>query len=155
MSSENSWKLKIIRGLVLKTQLKTHTRFYKPNCVIYRTDSQDGYELQQQLGKVSVKHMWQSRRVRVAAAVRKGIRQTHADFHFFLSVETKRVCTQTENTEMFFCSCLETSVKIVSSTDIIELLGVRNRSILTGDVNSKFFIWNSKTWYFFAAYVGC
>jgi hypothetical protein len=101
-------------------------RFYIPNCDIYWTDRQD----------------WHIDRT--AIAVKKGIPHTSAGLPPLLSVEATGVCIATGNSEMFLAAVYKSLQRLWSDTDITELLGFRNMSILADDLNAQHPVWNSK-----------
>jgi hypothetical protein len=105
-----------------ETHLKPHIRFCILNYHFYRTDREGG----------------------TAVAVRKGIPHTCVDLLPLLSVTTTGVCIPTGNTEMFVSVVYKSLQKLWCDTNITELLGFRNKSILAGDLNAKHPVWNIK-----------
>jgi hypothetical protein len=93
----------------------------KYNVQVYRTDRQRGPK-----GGTTV-------------AVKKGIPHRYADLPPLLSVETRGVCIPIGNTEMLLAAVYKSPQRLWTDTDITELLGFRNKSILVGDLND----WNT------------
>jgi hypothetical protein len=101
-------------------------RFYIPNYDIYWTDREDGHK-----GGTAV-------------AVEKGIPHRCADLPPLLSIEATGVGIPIGNTEMLLAAVYKTPQRLWSDTDITQLLGFRNKSMLAGDLNPKHPVWNSQ-----------
>ena len=78
-----------------------------------------------------------------AVAVRKEVAHILADLPPLVSVEAAGVCIPIGNNEVLLAAVYKSSRRAWSDADIIELLGVRNKSILAGDLNAKNPFWNS------------
>jgi hypothetical protein len=59
-----------------------------------------------------------------------------------LSVEATGVCIPIGNTEMLLAAVYKSLQRLWTDTDITELLGFRNKSMLAGDLNAKHPVWN-------------
>jgi hypothetical protein len=116
-------------ALFSETYLKLHMRFYIQNYDIYWTYREDGHK-----GGTVI-------------AVKKGIPHTCIDLPALLSVEATGVCITIRNTEMLLAAVYKSPQRLWSDTDITELLGFRNKSILAGDLNAKHPVWISKVSY--------
>jgi hypothetical protein len=81
---------------------------------------------------------------RTATAVKKCIPHRCADLPPLLSVEATGVCILIGNTEILLAAVYKSLQRVWSDTDITELLGFRNKSILAGDLNAKHPVWNSR-----------
>jgi hypothetical protein len=97
--------------------MKSHMSFYNLNYDIYETCHEDGHS--------SIPH-------------------TCANLPPFLSVEATGVCISIGNTELLFVAVYKFSQTLWSDTDITELLGFRNKSILADDLNANHPVWNNK-----------
>jgi hypothetical protein len=117
--------LKIDVALFTETHLKPHMRFCIPNYHIYRNDSLDG------------------NKGGIAVAVKKGIPHTYVDLPPLLSLEAI-VSIPIGYTEMLFASLYKSPPIARRDADITELLNLRMKSILAGDLNAKQIVWNSK-----------
>jgi hypothetical protein len=110
-------------ALLSETHLKPHERFYIPNYQVYRTDRFPGIK-----GGTVV-------------SVTKGIPHNHVDLPPLVSIEATGVCIPIGNTEL-----LEAVYKYPGrawrDADIIELLNLRRKSLLAGDLNAKHPFWN-------------
>jgi hypothetical protein len=101
-------------------------RFYIPNYHIYRNDCLD----RNKGGTV--------------VAVKKGIPYTYVDLPPLLSLEATGVSIPIEHTEMLLASVYKSPRRARRDVDITELLNLRTKSILAGDLNAKHPVWNSK-----------
>jgi exonuclease III len=117
--------LKIDVALFTETHLKPHMRFYIPNYHIYRNDRLDG------------------NKGGIAVAVKKGIPHTYVDLPPLISFEATGVSILTGHTEMLLASVYKSSLRAWRDADITELLNLRKKSILAGDLNAKHPVWNS------------
>ncbi|PNF15438.1 hypothetical protein B7P43_G18173, partial [Cryptotermes secundus] len=79
-----------------------------------------------------------------AVAVRKGIPQNLVDLPPLVSVEATGVCIPIGNSEMLLAAVYKSQGRTWSDADIIELLSLRRKSILAGDLNDKKPFWNSR-----------
>jgi hypothetical protein len=112
-------------ALLSETHLKPHERFHIPNYHFYRTDCFPG------------------RKGGTAVAVRKGIPHSHADLPHLVLVEATGVCIPIGNSEVLLVDVYKFPDRIWSDADIIELLSLRRKSILSCDMNAKHPFWNS------------
>jgi hypothetical protein len=108
-----------------ETNLKPHARFYIPHYDFYQTGHEDRHK-----GPTDV-------------ALKKGIPHTCVNLLPVLPVEGTGVCIPNGNAEMFLSVVYKSPQGLWSGTDITELLGFRNKSILAGDLNAKHPLWNS------------
>lgn len=72
----------------------------------------------------------------------KSIPHTYVNQLPFSSVEAKGVCILTGNSGMVFIGIFKSLQKVCSDTDITELLGTKNKTILADDLNSEHPVWN-------------
>jgi hypothetical protein len=110
--------LKIDVALFTETHRKPHTRFYIPDYRIYRNDHLDG------------------NKGGTAVAVKKGIPHTHVDLSPLLSLEATGVTIPNEHTEMLLAFVYKSPLRAWRGTDITELLNLRTKSILAGDLKA-------------------
>jgi exonuclease III len=99
-------------ALFSETHQKPHERFYIPNYHFYRIDRHLG------------------RKGGTAVAVRKGIPHKHVDLPPLVSVEATGICIPIDNREILLAA-------VYKSPDIAELLSLRHKCILAGDLNAK------------------
>jgi hypothetical protein len=78
-----------------------------------------------------------------AFAVRKGILQYHIDLPPLIPVEATGVCIPIGNSEILLAAVYKPPGRAWSDADITELLSIRCKSILAGDLNAKHPFWNS------------
>jgi exonuclease III len=102
-----------------ETHLKPHERFYIPNYHFYRIDCQPG------------------RKGGTAVAVRKGIPHKPVDLPRLNSVEATGVCIPIGNREIPLVAVYKYPGHTWSDADIPELLSLRHKCILAGDLNAK------------------
>jgi hypothetical protein len=69
---------------------------------------------------------------------------TYADLPPLLSVEATGVCIPIGHTEMLLASVYKYPLRAWRDADITELLNLRTKCILAGDLNAKHPVWNSK-----------
>jgi hypothetical protein len=105
--------------------LKPHERFSVQNYHFYRNDRQPG------------------RKGGTAVAVQKAIPYNHVDLPPLISVEATGVCITIGNREILFAAVYKSSGRTWSDADIAELLYLRHKCILAGDLNAKHASWNS------------
>jgi hypothetical protein len=74
----------------------------------------------------------------------QGIPHTYADLPPLLSVEVTRVRIPIGRTEMLLESVYKSLLRVWRDADNTELLNLRTKSILAGDLNAKHPVWNSK-----------
>jgi hypothetical protein len=74
-------------------------------------------------------------KARTSVVVKEGISHTCVDLHSVLSVDETGVCIPIGNTEMFLAAVYKCQQRFRSDTDITELLGFGNKSVLAGDLN--------------------
>jgi hypothetical protein len=72
-----------------------------------------------------------------AVAVRKGIPHSHIDLPPLISVEATGVCVHIGNKEILLSAVYKSPGLTWNDTDIDELLSLRHKCILGGDLNSK------------------
>jgi hypothetical protein len=111
--------LHIDEALLSETHLKPLERFFIPNYYFYRTDRFPG------------------KKGGTAVAVRKCIPHNHVDLPPLNSVEATGVCIPIGNSEVLLAAIYKPPGRAWSDADIIELLGIRRKSILAGDLNAK------------------
>jgi hypothetical protein len=111
--------------LFSETHLKPHERFHIQNYHFYRIDHHQG------------------RKGGTAVAVRKGIPHSHVDLPPFISVEAVGVCTPIGNKDILLAAVYKSPGRTWSDADIAELLSLRDKCILAGDLNAKHLSWNS------------
>jgi hypothetical protein len=101
------------------THLKPHEKFYIPNYHFYRIDRQPG------------------RKGGTAVTVRKGILHKHVDLPPVISVEVTGVCIPIGNSEILLVAVYKSTGRTWRDADIAELLNLRHKCILEGDLNAK------------------
>jgi hypothetical protein len=112
--------------LLSGTHLKPHERFSIRNYHVYRTDC------------------YPDLKVGTPVAVRKGIPHTHVDPPPLVSKEATEVCIPIGNSEILLAAVYKHPEQAWSDADVIELLNLRNKSLLAGDLNAKNPVWNSQ-----------
>jgi hypothetical protein len=112
-------------ALFSETHLKPHERFSIQNYHLYRNDRQPG------------------RKGGTAIAVKKGIPHSHVDLPPLVSVEATGVCIPIGNKEILLAAVYKSPGRTCSDADITELLSLRHKCILAGDLNAKHPSWNS------------
>jgi hypothetical protein len=78
-----------------------------------------------------------------AVSVRKDIPHNHVDLPTVVSTEARRVCILIGNSEMLLTAVCKSPGHVWSDADIIELLSLRHKSLLAGDLNAKCSFWDS------------
>jgi hypothetical protein len=101
-------------------------RFYIPNYHIYRNDRLDG------------------NKGGTALAVKKEIPHTYVDLAPLVSLEATGVSIPIGHNEMLLASVHKSPLRAWRDADITELLNLRTKSILAGDLNAKQPVWNSQ-----------
>jgi hypothetical protein len=101
-------------------------RFYIPNYHIYRHDRLD------------------RNKGGSAIAVKRGIPHTYVDLPPLLLLEATGVSIPIGHTEMLLAFVYKSPLRAWRDADITELLNLRTKSILAGDLNAKHPVWNSK-----------
>jgi hypothetical protein len=109
-----------------ETHLKSHKRFFIHNYNFYRIDRCPGIK-----GGTAV-------------AVRKGIPHSHVDLPPLISIEAAGICIPTGNSAILLAAVYKSPCRACSDASIIELLCVRGRCTLVGDLNAKHQFWNSR-----------
>jgi hypothetical protein len=112
-------------GLFSETHLKPHERFFTSICHFYRTDRNRGGN-----GGTTL-------------AVRRGVTHNHVDLPPLVSVQATGVCIPTGNSEVLLASVYKSESRAWGDADITELLSLRRKSILAGDLKAKHTFWNS------------
>jgi hypothetical protein len=105
--------------------LLPHERFSIQNYHFYRNDNHP------------------ERKCAIAIAVRKGIPHSHADLPPLISVEATWVCTPIGNKRILLEAVYKSPERTWSDADIVELLNLRHKYILAGDLNAKHPSWYS------------
>jgi hypothetical protein len=113
-------------SLLSQTHLKPHESFFIPNYHFYRTDRFPG------------------RKGGTAFAVRKGIPHSHVDLPPLVSVEATGVCIPVLNSEILLAAVYKSPGRAWSDADTRELLNLRHKLVLAGDLNAKHPFWNSE-----------
>jgi hypothetical protein len=72
-----------------------------------------------------------------AVAVRKGIPHNHVDLPPLISIEATGVCIPIGNSEILLAAVHKSPGRAWIDADIIELLSLRTKCILAGDLNAK------------------
>jgi exonuclease III len=111
--------------LFSETHLKPHERFHLQNYHIYRNDHHPGIK-----GGTAV-------------AVKKGIPHSPVHLPPLISVEASAVCIPIGNQEILLAAEYKSPGRTWSDADIAELLKLRHKCILAGDLNAKHPSWNS------------
>jgi exonuclease III len=114
-------------ALFSETHLKPQERFSIQNNYFYRNDRQPG------------------RKGGSAVAVRKGIPHSHVDLPPLVSVEATGVCVPIGNNEILLLAVYKSPGHTWSNADIAELLNLRHKCILAGDLNAKHPSWNRQS----------
>jgi hypothetical protein len=73
----------------------------------------------------------------------KGIPHSHVDLPPLISVEATGVCIPIGNKEILLAAVCKSPEHTWSDADIVELLSLRHKCILVGDLNAKHPSWNS------------
>jgi hypothetical protein len=79
-----------------------------------------------------------------AVAVKKGMPHTYVDLPPLFSLEATGVNIPIGHTEMLLASLYKSPLRECRDADITEILNLRTKSILVGDLNVKNPAWNSK-----------
>jgi len=112
-------------ALLSETHLKPHERFCIPNYHVYRTDRYPG------------------RKGGTAVAIRKGVPHTDVDLAPLVSIEATGVYIPIGNNEVFLAAIYKSPSRAGSDADIMQLLTLRRKAVLAGDLNAKNPFWNS------------
>jgi hypothetical protein len=99
--------------------LKPHQGFFIPNFHIYRNDR------------------YQGRKGGTAITVRKGIPHSHIDLSPLVSLEATGVCIPVRNDVVLLAAVYKSPGRPWSDADIIELLDIKSKTVLAGDLNTK------------------
>jgi exonuclease III len=110
---------KIDVALLSETHLKPRERFCIPNYHVYRTDRYPG------------------RKGGTAVAIRKGVPHTEVDLAPLVSIEATVVYIPTGNNEVFLAAVYKSPSRAWSDADILQLLALRRKAVLAGDLNAK------------------
>jgi hypothetical protein len=78
-----------------------------------------------------------------AVAVRKGIPHSPVDLRPLISVEATGICIPIGKKEILLAAVYKSPGRTWSDADIAELLSLRDKCILAGDLNAKHLSWNS------------
>jgi hypothetical protein len=117
--SKQLQELHIDVALLSETNLKPHERSFIPNYHFYRTDRFPG------------------RKDGTAIAVRKGIPHSYVDLPPLVSVEATGVCIPILNSEFLLAAVSKCPGRAWNDADTRELLNLRHKSVLAGDLNAK------------------
>jgi exonuclease III len=112
-------------ALFSETHLKPHEMFSIQNYHFYRNDRQPG------------------RKGGIAVAVKKGIPHNHVDLPPLISVEATGDYIPNAIREFLLAAVYKSSGSTWSDADIAELLNLRHKCILAGDLNAKHPSWNN------------
>jgi hypothetical protein len=123
--SKQLQELHIEEALFSETHLKPHQRFHIQIYHIYRNDRHPEIK-----GGTAV-------------AVKKGIPHSPVDLPPLISVEASAVCIPIGNTEILLAAVYKSPGRTWSEADIAELLKLRHKCLLAGDLNAKHPSWNS------------
>jgi hypothetical protein len=123
--SKQMHELHIDVALLSETHLKPHEKFFIPNYHFYRTDRFPG------------------RKGGTAVAVRKGIPHSYVDLPPLVLVEATGVFIPILNSEVLLAAVYKSPGCAWSDADTRELLNLRHKLVLTGDLNAKHPFWNS------------
>jgi hypothetical protein len=113
-------------ALLSETHRKAHKRFFVRNYHIYRNDCHPGAKAGN------------------AVAVRKGVRYNYVDLPPLISILATGFCTTRDKKEILVAVVYKSLIKDWSDTDVNDLLILRNKTVLMGDLNSKDPVWNSQ-----------
>jgi hypothetical protein len=117
--------LNIDVALFSETHLKPHERFFITNYHVYQMDQYPG------------------RKGRTAIAVKKDIPHDHVELPALVSVEATGVCIPVGNDVVLLEAVYKSPGRPWNNTDILKLLGFKEKTILAGDLNAKQPFWNS------------
>jgi hypothetical protein len=106
--------------------LKLHERFFMRNYLIYRNDRHPGAK-----GGTEI-------------AARKGVPRSYVVVPHLISIEATRICIPLGNKEILLAAVYKFPIRDWSDTDMNEILSLRNKTILAGDLNAKYLVWNSQ-----------
>jgi hypothetical protein len=106
-------------ALVSETRLKPHDGFLISNDNLYHINHHPGIK------------------AGTAVAVRKGIPHNHVDLPLLISIEATGVCIRIGNSEILLATVNKSPGRAWSDADITELLSIRNKCILAGDLKPK------------------
>jgi hypothetical protein len=112
-------------ALFSETHLEPHERFSIKNYHFYRIDRHPG------------------RKGGTALAVRKGIPHKHVDLRPLVSVEATGVCIPIGNREILLAAVYKSLGRPWNDADIADILSLRHKCILAGDLKAKHPSWNS------------
>jgi hypothetical protein len=126
MSSVNSSKAYIDVALFSATRLKPPERFFIPNYKFLRTDRFAGRKNMGNCRFSSKTHYPQLCRPPT-----------------LVSIEATGVCIPTGNSEVLFAAVYKSPGHAWSDADIIGFCSFRRKSLLAGEMNAKFSIWDN------------
>jgi hypothetical protein len=107
--------------LLSETHLKPHERLFTPNHHVQRTDR------------------FLCLKGGTAVAVRKDIPHNHVDLPPLISIEATWICS-----EVLLVAVHKTPGRAWSDADVTNLLSLRTKSLLAGDLKAKNPIWNTQ-----------
>jgi len=113
-------------ALLSETQLKPHERFSIRNYHFYWNDRHPGIK-----GGTAI-------------TLKKGVPHSYVDPPPLISVEATGVCIPIVNKEILLAVVYRSPVSDWADTDITELLSIKEKTILAGDLNAKHPVWNSR-----------
>jgi hypothetical protein len=111
--------------LFTETHLNPHERFYIPNYHFYRLNRHPG------------------KKGRTAVALRKGIHRSHVDLPPLISIEATGVYIPNGTKEILLAAVYKSPRRTWSDAGIAELLSLKHKCILAGELNAKHPSWNS------------
>jgi hypothetical protein len=118
--------LRIDVALLSETHLKPHERFSIKNCHIYRNDRHPGVK-----GGTAV-------------AVKKGVHHSYVDLPPLISIVATGVCISVGRKEILLAAVYRSPARDWTDTDVKELLSLKDKAVLVGDLNAKYPVWNSQ-----------
>jgi len=102
-----------------ESHLKPHERLPIPNYHVYRTDR------------------FQCWSGGTAVAVRKGISHHHSDLPPIVLIGATRICVPVGNSEVLIAAVHKPPGRACSDANVIDLLSLRTKSLLAGELNAK------------------
>jgi hypothetical protein len=78
-----------------------------------------------------------------AVAVRNGMLRNHVDLSPFDLITAIWICISTGNSEVLLAAVYKPPGKTWSDADVINLLNLRNKSLLASNLNSKNPVWKN------------
>jgi hypothetical protein len=113
-------------ALLSEICLEFHERFVIPNYHVFRAARFSGFK-----GGTAV-------------AIRKDIPYNRVDHLHLVSTEATVICIPIGNREILLVAVYKHLHRAWSDADVINLLNLRKKSLLAGDLNAKSPVWNSQ-----------